>query len=99
MSGSPSAEYSVLRCARSSSISSAARLVGGDSSSRSDTCTPVAVAIAASWLTLGSRLPFSMSESWLPARPTRSPSWSSVSPAVVRKWRMRWPRVARSLMT
>ena len=43
-----------------------------------------------------SRLPFSMSESWLPTTPTRSPSPSRVRPARVRKWRIRLPSSSRS---
>ena len=47
--------------------------------------TSSAAASASSVDSFGSRLPFSMSESWLPARPTASPSWSSVSPRSPRK--------------
>ena len=70
---------------RSSSISSAARLLGGASLRRSATWTPVAWAMAERRVRRGSRRPFSISESWLPAIPTRSPSWSRVRPAAVRK--------------
>src|SRR5690554_6056259 len=83
---------------RSSSISSAARAVGGFSFSSSETGTLSVPAMDCSSDNRGSRRPFSIRESWLPAMPTWAPSWSSVSPAPVRKWRMRWPSVARSVM-
>jgi hypothetical protein len=47
---------------------------------RSVTSVPVAAAIACSSESLGSRLPFSMRLSWLPATPTIAPSSSRVSP-------------------
>ena len=72
-----------LCCIRSSSISRAARGVGGAESSRSDTSTPRCVGDGLSSDSRGSRRPFSISESWLPAMPTATPSWSRVSPASV----------------
>ena len=80
----PSWRKTELDCARSSSISSAARRLGGSDESRSVTSTPVAVAIACSSESLGSRLPFSMRLSWLPATPTSSPSSSRVKPCDTR---------------
>src|SRR5690606_42166334 len=55
-------------------------------------------AIAESSDSRGSRLPFSMRESWLAETPTASPSSPRVRPATVRKWRIRWPSVVRSGM-
>ncbi len=74
----PSCRNTGLSCARSSSISRAARRFGGSPEMRSVTSVPVACAIAWRSDSLGSRLPFSMRLSWEPATPTRAPSSSSV---------------------
>ena len=70
--GRPSVANSGPRCARSSSISRAARRDGGSRASRSVTrrrAPPRSPRVASR----GSRRPFSMSDSWLPASPPSSP--------------------------
>ena len=90
-SAGPSAAYAAVPCARSSSISRAARRDGGAASSRSVVVVPSAAARDCSRLSRGSRRPFSTSDSWLAVEPTSCPSSSSVSPRSVRACRMRRP--------
>jgi hypothetical protein len=93
--GSPNCEYMMPRCRRSSSISNSDRRSGASVFSRSVMVTPRAAARAVSNDSLGSRRPFSTSDSWLGTTPTASPSCSKVKPAADRKWRMRLPSTSR----
>ena len=82
---------------RSSAISSDARSSSGSDSSRASRLEPSVRAIARRSVSFGSRLPFSIIESWLGARSTAAASSSSVIPFCVRSCRMRRPMVSASV--
>src|SRR5215471_4504695 len=84
------------RCASSSAISSCARRLGGCGRSSSSGDTDSALASASIRESFGSRRPFSSMDSAEGARPTRAPSSARVRPWARRRWRRRWPNVARS---
>src|SRR6478752_6013771 len=94
--GRPKDSYSGPRWYRSSSISRAARRLGGSAPSSWSMLTFSAAAKCWSSVSLGSRLPFSTRLSWLGAVPTAALRSSSVSPACLRRWRTRRPSAMTS---
>ena len=92
----PSAWNVWPRIARSSEISSVARSSSGSDSRIASIDEPSARAIDWSSVSLGSRRPFSIIDSWLGARSTAAASSSRVMPRSVRSCRMRRPMVRGS---
>src|SRR5665647_1386820 len=94
--GSPRAVKTGPRWARSTAISSAARGDGGVACRRSSTLVPSAAAIVRSIDSLGSRLPFSIIDTWEGARSIAAARLSRVILRAVRRSRMRRPSVSAS---